>query len=138
MGSAGLPGGYGSLGSAVELSDVNPAGTGDRHGWTITTAVVGAERLPGLFARNDADGSLYCYAASTLIGPFLGDPIGAPVLVAASGWDAAGKPVLQGADLDGGGTADLWAVDPQGNATGYRFDGTALTALATSSVLPAN
>ncbi|MFD8481355.1 hypothetical protein [Kitasatospora sp. NPDC059673] len=138
VGSAGIPGGYGSLGSAVELSGVNPAGTGDWHGWTITTAVVGAERLPGLFARNDADGSLYYYAASTLTGPFLGDPIGAPVLVAASGWDAAGKPVLQGTDLDGDGLADLWAVDPQGNATGYRFDGTTLTALATSPVHPAS
>ncbi|MFG2695018.1 hypothetical protein [Kitasatospora sp. NPDC048407] len=134
----GIPGSYEGLGRAVELTDVNPAGTGDWHGWSITTAVVGAERLPGLFARNDADGSLYYYSASTLTGPFMGDPVGAPVLVAAAGWDAASKPVLRATDLDADGTADLWAVDPQGNATGYRFDGTTLTALATSSVLPAN
>ncbi|MGW4380674.1 hypothetical protein [Kitasatospora sp. NPDC004531] len=138
IGSAGIPGAYGSLWTSVELSDTNPAGTGDWHGWSITTAVLGAGRQPGLFARNDADGSLYYYAASKLTGPFLGDPIGAPVLVAVGGWDAASKPILRGTDLDGDGLADLWAVDAQGNATGYRFDGTALTALATSSVLPAN
>ncbi|OKJ17115.1 FG-GAP repeat domain-containing protein [Kitasatospora sp. CB01950] len=138
VGSASFPGAFQSLESAVELSDVNPAGTGDWHGWSITTAVLGAERLPGLFARNDADGSLYYYAASTLTGPFLGDPIGTPVLVAAGGWDAASKPVLRATDLDGDGLADLWAVDAQGNATGYRFDGTTLTALATSPIHPAN
>ncbi|MER8188436.1 hypothetical protein [Kitasatospora sp. NPDC094015] len=131
-----IPGAYDSLSGAVELSSTNPAGTGDWHGWTITTAVVGPDRLPGLFARDDAGGALFYYAPAALTGPFLGDPIGAPTLVAAGGWDAAARPVLQGTDLNGDSTADLWALDAQGNATSFRFDGTTLTALSTSDIHP--
>ncbi|KDN88180.1 FG-GAP repeat domain-containing protein [Kitasatospora cheerisanensis] len=137
LAAAGVPGAYSTLDGAVELSATNPAGTGDWHGWTIASAVVGPDRQPGLFARDDAGGALYYYEASALTGPLAtGDPIGAPVLVAASGWDAAADPLLQGADLNGDSTADLWSVDAQGNATAHLFNGTTMTPLATSAIHP--
>ncbi|MFJ8440487.1 hypothetical protein [Kitasatospora griseola] len=116
----------------VLLADTNPAGTGNWNGWSITTALV--DNMPALFARSEAGGQLYYYSPAALLDLTLGTPA-APVPVAAQGWDAAAKPVVQAADVDHDGIVDLRAVDPSGNAASYRFDGTTLTALGSHNLL---
>ncbi|MFD5562079.1 hypothetical protein [Kitasatospora griseola] len=116
----------------VVLADTNPTGAGNWNGWSITTALV--DDMPALFARSEAGGQLYYYSPAALLSLTLGTPA-APVLVAAQGWDAAAKPVVQAADVDHDGIVDLRAVDPSGNAVTYRFDGSTLTALGSHNLL---
>ncbi|WP_344627079.1 VCBS repeat-containing protein [Kitasatospora arboriphila] len=114
------------------LTETNPTGSGNWSDWSITTALV--DNMPALFARSETGGQLYYYSPAALLDMTLGTPT-TPVLVAAEGWDAAAKPLVQAADVDQDGTVDLRAVDASGNATTYRFDGTALTALGTHNLL---
>ncbi|MFD7729639.1 FG-GAP repeat domain-containing protein [Kitasatospora phosalacinea] len=128
--SAPMPGGF--FPPELVLADTAPTGTGNWSGWSITTALV--DDMPALFARSETGGQLYYYSPESLLGMTLGTPA-EPVLVAAEGWDAASKPLVQAADVDRDGIVDLRAVDPSGNATTYRFDGSSLTVLGSHNLV---
>ncbi|GAA0698209.1 hypothetical protein GCM10010193_61490 [Kitasatospora atroaurantiaca] len=107
-----------------DISDTNPTGTGNWTGWTIVTALV--NNLPAMFARSDNGGQLYYYSPTDLVA-LAGYNAVTPVPFPGSGWSAATKPVIQAADIDRDGTVDLWALDTNGSATAYLFNGTTLT-----------
>ncbi|MEV4561673.1 LamG-like jellyroll fold domain-containing protein, partial [Kitasatospora sp. NPDC049285] len=130
-GGTGTPGAYAAADASVTLSATNPAGGADWTGWTITTALV--NNLPALYARNTTTGELWYYSPTVLTNLAATQILGtnptptAPVRVAASGWTSAAKPVLQAADINRDGTADLWSVDSTGNVTARLFDGSTLS-----------
>ncbi|WP_457029947.1 LamG-like jellyroll fold domain-containing protein [Kitasatospora sp. P5_F3] len=128
---AGIPGGYAAADASVPLTNTNPADGADWTGWTVTTALV--NNLPALYARNTANGELWYYSPTVLSNLAAIQLQGtnptptAPVKLASSGWTALDKTVLQAADINGDGTADLWAVDSTGKAAPYLLSGTTLT-----------
>ncbi|MEV4561969.1 hypothetical protein AB0K51_34015, partial [Kitasatospora sp. NPDC049285] len=129
----GTPGAYPAADASVALTSTNPAGGADWTGWTITTALV--NNLPALYARNTTTGELWYYSPTVLANlaavPLQGtNPTpNTPVKLAASGWTSAAKPVLQAADINRDGTADLWSVDGTGKVTANVFNGTAFSTL---------
>ncbi|MFI0719704.1 FG-GAP-like repeat-containing protein [Streptomyces sp. NPDC021224] len=125
-GAMAFPGAFTGIDGALPLSSVNPTGTGDWTGWTLTTALDG-NSLPTLFARDTSSGALYAYTPGDLQNLAMGNPA-APVQLATTGWSGTAAPILQAADLDNNGTPDLRKVDDGGNVTAYLFNGTALTA----------
>ncbi|MEV4560328.1 hypothetical protein AB0K51_25480, partial [Kitasatospora sp. NPDC049285] len=130
-GGTGTPGAYAGADTSVPLTTASPNGSGDWTSWTITTALV--NNLPALYARNTATGELWYYSPTVLTNLAAIQILGtsptptAPVRVAASGWTALTAPVLQAADINGDGTADLWSVDGSGKAAPNLFNGTTLS-----------
>ncbi|RAJ31983.1 VCBS repeat protein, partial [Kitasatospora sp. SolWspMP-SS2h] len=123
------------------LTDVNPTGTGDWTGWTITTALTG--NLPALYARNTTTGELWYYNPTTLTNLASNAALGStdnqpttPTKIAANGWTTTTKPVLQAADINRDGTIDLWALDGTGQAVAYLLNGTTLTAQTAQTLVP--
>ncbi|WP_344558066.1 FG-GAP-like repeat-containing protein [Kitasatospora saccharophila] len=129
--TAAMPGGF--FPAEVDLSDINPTGTGTWAGWTIVTAL-GTDNMPGMFTRSDTGGQLYYYSAANLLDLTLGNTV-TPVLVASSGWTKAARPALQAADIDRNGTLDLWSVNTSGAATANLFNGTTLSGQSAQTLL---
>ncbi|MFJ1709455.1 hypothetical protein [Kitasatospora sp. NPDC088346] len=130
--AAVAPGAFAGTAGAIPITDTNPTGTGNWTGWTITTTLING--LPALFARNDTSGQLYYYSPQNLLDLPMGNPA-TPLQLAATGWDATTKPVLQAADIDRNGTPDLWAVDAGGKASPYLFNGTTLSSTANQTLV---
>ncbi|WP_031514937.1 LamG-like jellyroll fold domain-containing protein [Streptomyces sp. NRRL F-5123] len=126
-----FPGAFGGIDNAIPISATGPTGSGDWTGWTITAALT--DGMPELFARNDTSGALYHYSATDLANLANGSQA-APVLVAASGYQAASLPIIQAADLNGDGTADLRTVSSTGTITPRLFNGTTLSSRPTQAI----
>ncbi|MEV0565540.1 RICIN domain-containing protein [Dactylosporangium sp. NPDC050588] len=91
--------------------------TRSRTGRTIAATVNGTN--PALFARTDATGKLELYTGDTATGTPAGTA--APVVYAASGFDADTVPAVTGADINTDGKPDLWA-DSRGTTLDARLN----------------
>ncbi|WP_330345432.1 FG-GAP-like repeat-containing protein [Streptomyces longwoodensis] len=123
------PGAFAGIDNALPVAGVNPTGTGDWTGWTITSALVDdvlvdgvqVDGLPALFARNTGTGALYYYTPQQLHDLVLGSAV-SPLLVAGSGYSSTTVPVVQAADLNKDGTPDLRTVSANGASTARVFN----------------
>ncbi|MFB9414783.1 LamG-like jellyroll fold domain-containing protein [Dactylosporangium matsuzakiense] len=99
---------------AVHLPTTTPTGGTDWSAWTITSAQVATGTQ--LLLWNRTTGALYQWSnlafdvqAATLTFT--------QTTLRAGGWNTGANLLLQAADIDGDGTADLWTVAAGGNVT---------------------
>ncbi|UWE07845.1 FG-GAP-like repeat-containing protein [Actinacidiphila bryophytorum] len=109
-----FPGSFSSVDSALTLSSINPAGTGDWTGWTITSSLIGG--MPALFARGPSGGPVYYYSPTEVLNlyPESAEPVALTL--------SASTALLQAAALNGDATPDLWQVNTNGAVTADLVD----------------
>ncbi|MDR6980450.1 hypothetical protein J2X68_007190 [Streptomyces sp. 3330] len=121
------PGAFSGIDNALPLGGINPTGSGDWTGWSITSSLI--DGLPALFARHNSTGALYYYTPEQLQDLAFGSQV-TPLQIAGSGYGSAALPVLQAADLNGDGTPDLRTVSSSGASTTRIFNAAAGTLTA--------
>ncbi|MFF3208096.1 FG-GAP-like repeat-containing protein [Streptomyces sp. NPDC002962] len=112
-------GAFSGIDNAISLGNINPTGSGNWTGWTITSSLVNG--LPALFARNAITGALYYYTPQQLQDLAFGSQV-TPLQVAGSGYSSATLPVVQATDLNADGTPDLRTVSSNGASTARIFN----------------
>ncbi|MFG2282461.1 FG-GAP-like repeat-containing protein [Streptomyces asoensis] len=116
------PGAFSGIDNAIPLGNINPTGSGDWSGWTITSSLI--EGMPALFARNATTGALYYYTPQQLQELAFGSSP-TPLQIASSGYSAAAMPIIQAGYLDPDATEktpDLRTVSANGVSTTRFFN----------------